>query len=218
MGKLFSKIIEQFPFLQDIPEDLFIHKTIHKDDLIFSEGDYCGGIPLIIDGIVRVSKVGKNGREMNMYRVGHGDTCVLTVTSVLSGNPYPATAVVEEDGEAMILPIEQFKNFMISNTLFQQYIYNLIIERFQEVLLLIDEIIFQRTDERIIRFLLKHTNENQKVIEITHDKIAVELGTAREVVSRFLKEMERGGWIQLTRGKIILKNRDILLQKIADCD
>lgn len=216
--EIYSKMNELFPFLKNTPEDLFITKLIPKGETIFNEGDSCGGVPFVISGTVRVSKIGKNGKEMNIYRVEKGETCVLTVTSVLSGSLYPANAIAEDEVEVIILPFDQFKKYMAASANFQQYVYNLIIERFQEVLTLIDEIIFQRTDERIIRYLLKHTSQNGDFIETTHDKIAIELGTAREVVSRFLKEMEKEGWIQPTRGKVIVTNRSLLQQKIADCD
>lgn len=210
-----KEIFELFPFFPDMPREVLVPKVIPKGEIIFNEGDHCGGVPFVIKGTVRISKIGKSGKEMNIYRVGKGETCILTVTSVLSSSPYPATAIVEDDIETIILPFDQFKQCMAISDDFRQFIYNLIIERFQEVLTLIDEIIFQRTDERIIRFLLKHTSNSGDTIEITHDKIAIELGTAREVVSRFLKEMEREGWIELVRGKVIVTKRSFLERKIA---
>lgn len=212
-----ESIYELFPFFRnmtEVSEETFITKNIPKGEKIFDEGDICGGVPFIVKGLVRVSKVGKTGKEMNIYRVASGETCILTVTCVLSNSPYPLTAVAEEDVEVVIVPYETFKHLMNISFPFQEYIYKLITTRFQELLTLIDEIIFHSTDERIIRFLINHSKESGDVIETTHDKIAIEIGTAREVVSRFLKELERKGWIQLARGKIVIKERAILLQKL----
>lgn len=193
----------------------YIKKTIPKGEVIFHEGDVCEGIPIIIKGIVRVSKIGKNGKEMSVYRVLPGETCILSVASVLSNHIYPLTAIAEEDVEAYVYPCEQFKILMTVSTKVQDYVYKTIIRRFMGIIQMVDEIIFQSTDERIINFLLKSSKKDGDVIEITHDKLAVEIGTAREVVSRILKEMERKGYIQLARGKILILKRAILEEKMT---
>lgn len=219
MEKLYD-LKELFPFIEDIEiNELninYVKKSIPKGETIFHEGDACEGIPFVIKGCVRVSKIGKNGKEMSVYRVNAGETCILSVTSVLSKSTYPLTAIAEEDVEAVIVPCDEFKILMTASLNFQEYIYKTIISRFQEVINIIDEIIFHSIDERIIKFLLKNTKYNGDIIEITHDKIAVEIGTAREVVSRLLKEMERNNWIQLARGKVIVKKRNILEQQIKE--
>ncbi|NLY79454.1 MAG: Crp/Fnr family transcriptional regulator [Lysinibacillus sp.] len=209
-----------FPFIEDISVNglnvNYVKKVIPKGETIFHEGDRCEGVPFVIKGCVRVSKFGKNGKEMSVYRVNSGDTCILSVTSVLSNSTYPLTAIAEEDVEAVIVPCDDFKLIMTASLNFQEYIYKTIICRFQEVINIIDEIIFHSIDERIAKFLLKNTKNSGDVIEITHDKIAVEIGTAREVVSRLLKEMERNGWIKLARGKVIVKKRDQLKLQIKE--
>lgn len=211
---------ELFPFIEDIVVNElninYVKKMILKGETIFNEGDVCEGVPFVIKGCVRVSKFGKNGKEMSVYRVNAGETCILSVTSVLSKSAYPLTAIAEEDVEAVIIPCDEFKLLMTASLNFQKYIYKTIIFRFQEVINIIDEIIFHSIDERVIKFLLKNTKNNGDIIEITHDKIAVEIGTAREVVSRILKEMERNNWIQLARGKVIVKKRNIIEQQIKE--
>ena len=192
----------------------YIKKSIPKGEVIFHEGDLYEGIPVIAKGIVRVSMVGKNGREMNMYRIFPGETCILSLTSVLSNQTYPLTAIAEEEVEAYIFPCDQFKLLMLTSSKVQDFICNTIIRRFMEVIQLMDEIIFRSTDERMINFLLKHTNKSGDLIEITHDKIALEIGTAREVVSRLLIEMERKGWVKVARGKVFVLKREILEEKI----
>lgn len=211
---------ELFPFIEEISvNELDIHyvkKKFRKGETIFNEGDSCAGVPFVAKGCIRVSKIGKNGKEMSVYRIHAGETCILTITSIFSNEPYPLTAIVEEDAEAIIIPYEDFKLFMDTSRNFQEYIYKIISHRFLEVIQVIDEVIFQSIDERLIKLLLKYTKNDGNRIEMTHNKIAVEIGTAREVVSRLLKDMEKKGWIQLARGKIFVIKRDELEQFIKE--
>lgn len=203
-----------FPFLKD--HSLFVSKRIPKGTVIFDEGDQCGGIAFVLNGSIRVSKVGKNGREVVLYRVCRGDSCILTIASVLSNISYPATAIVEEDVEVILIPVQQFKMQMAINFELQQFTYKLISERFLEVMTLIDEIIFRRIDERLIEFLLKQASKDGDIIEMTHEELAIQLGTAREVISRIMKGLERDGYIQLSRGKVRIMNHSNLKERLSD--
>lgn len=122
MGKIERLNTETlFPFLKD--NSLFVSKRIPKGTVIFDEGDQCGGIAFVLNGSIRVSKVGKNGREVVLYRVCRGDSCILTIASVLSNISYPATAIVEEDVEVILIPVQQFKMQMAINFELQQFTY-----------------------------------------------------------------------------------------------
>lgn len=188
---------------------------IKKGTLVFNEGDECGSIALVVKGSIRVSKISKNGREVNLYRVKHGETCILTISSILSSIPYPATATVEEDADVIILPVEQFHILMQKNVEFQQYIYKILSERLLEVLTLVEEVMFRKMDERVIDLLLNKFQNDMTTLDITHDQIAIELGTAREVVSRIMKSLEREGYLSLSRGKVLLLSRSKLEEKLA---
>lgn len=207
-----------FPFIEELIVNEFninyAKKSLPKGVAIFHEGDSCEGVPFVVKGCIRVSKIGKNGKEMSVYRVNAGETCILSVMSILTNEPYPLTAIVEEDAEAFIIPYEEFKKLMGASSDFQDYIYKTIMYRFQEVIKVMDEVIFHSTDERIIKFLLKYTENDGDMIEATHVKIAMEIGTAREVVSRLLKEMERKGWVHLSRGKVFVIKRTELVKKL----
>lgn len=209
-----------FSFLEKIETDSeqkLITKIIPKGTKVFDEGDACGGVPFIIKGAIRVSKIGKNGREIILYRLKRGDACILTITSVLSNIAYPAIAVVEEEAEVVLLTVSQFKKAMACSTDFQHFVYKLLSDRFLDIMTLIDEIIFRKVDERLIEFLLTNSNKNGDIIEMTHDDIAVELGTAREVISRLIKNLEKEGFIQLSRGKIRVVSRQALAEKMSEC-
>lgn len=188
----------------------YVQKKFSEGETIFHEGERCAGVPFVIKGCIRISKIGKNGKEMTVYRVNAGETCILTVTSILSNQPYPLTAIVEEEAEAIIIPYLDFKLLMEANSNLQEYIYKTISQRFLEVIKIIDEVVFQSIDDRLAKFLLRYSQNEGDLIETTHDKIAAEIGTAREVVSRLLKEMERKGWIKLARGKVYVARRDKL--------
>ncbi|WP_017755535.1 Crp/Fnr family transcriptional regulator [Calidifontibacillus oryziterrae] len=222
MEKIYTtSIFKLFPFFKDIRfendvESLFVTKVYPKGTKVFDEGDHCGGVAFLLSGRIRVSKIGKNGREVILYRIKRGDTCILTISSVLSGITYPATATVEEEVEVVILTVKQFKALLARNSELQQFVYRLLSERFLEVVTLMDEIIFRKTDDRLIEFLLSHTQENGDIIEKTHDEIATELGTAREVVSRIMKSLERNGFIQISRGRVRITNRLLLAEKLSE--
>ncbi|WP_243881227.1 Crp/Fnr family transcriptional regulator [Rummeliibacillus suwonensis] len=208
------KVHQFFPFFES-PTIAFIQKAIPKDTVIFNEGDECGTVAFLLSGSIRISKIGKNGREIVLYRLGSGDSCILTISSVLANISYPATAVVEEDAEVILLSIQQFKELMTINPEFQQYIYKLLAARLLEVMTLVDEIVFHKMDERLIEYLLRHSKNDEDIIEITHEELASQLGSVREVISRLLKGFERDGLIQLSRGKVKIMHRSGLEEKLS---
>lgn len=208
------KVHQFFPFFES-PTIAFIQKAIPKDTVIFNEGDECGTVAFLLSGSIRISKIGKNGREIVLYRLGSGDSCILTISSVLANISYPATAVVEEDAEAILLSVQQFKELMTINPEFQQYIYKLLAARLLEVMTLVDEIVFHKMDERLIEYLLRHSKNDEDIIEITHEELASQLGSVREVISRLLKGFERDGLIQLSRGKVKIMHRSSLEEKLS---
>lgn len=215
-----SELHELFPFLRELIDDssfsTIMKKNLLKGTKVFDEGDPCGGVAFLLGGCIRVSKVGRNGREVVLYRLRKGDSCILTISSVMGNMSYPASAIVEEDAEVFLLSMQQFKSLMSHNSEIQHYVYKLLSERLLEVMTLIDEIIFKNIDERLLEFLLKYSTHDGDILEITHDEIAIELGTAREVVSRMLKKLERDGLLYLSRGKVKLLQRSDLENILSD--
>lgn len=169
----------------------------------------------VLSGVIRVSKISTNGKEVNLYRVRRGESCVLTASSVLSNSPFPATAVVEEVAETIIVPKETFSTMMSTNDQLRQFTYQTLMGRFMTMMQMIEDIVFEKMDKRIIEFLYARCSQRTTdVIEMTHEHIATELGTAREVVSRILKHLEREGYIKLARGKVKLLNKAALCDKL----
>lgn len=214
-----SNLYNVFPFFREMEKEatnpFMVKRNVPKGTIIFDEGDSCGGVAFVLKGSIRVSKIGKNGREIILYRVKSGDSCILTISSVLSNISYPATASVEEDADVFIVPVHQFQSMMSSNVDLQQFVYKLLSNRFLDVMTLIDEIIFRKIDERLIEFLLTKAPSDESIIEMTHEELAVQLGTAREVISRIMKSLEREGFIQHSRGKIRVINHSCLEEKLS---
>lgn len=212
--------LKVFPFFDKKQSECanvnYFKRTIPKGTIVFREGDECGGVPFVLKGMIRVSKIGKNGREIILYRLKSGDACILTIASVLSNIAYPATAIIEEDAEIVLLTVDQFKTLMARNLDLQHFVYKILSGRFLDIMTLIDEIIFSKIDERLIKFLLEKTQKNGDIIEMTHDEIAIELGTAREVISRVMKGLEREGYIHLLRGKVRITGREVLEGNLSE--
>lgn len=186
-----SKIM-QFGALAELP----------KGALIFDEGAACTNLAIVLSGKVRVFKLSESGREISIYRIDKGESCILTISSILSDLKFPATAVVEEDLTALMLPADVFKDLVDIDEKWRNYTFRLVNQRLANVITVVEEVAFRRMDERIAEFLMSKIKDGNSELTITHKQIADELGTHREVVSRILKDFEKDGFIQLARNKI----------------
>lgn len=214
----------KFPFLVKLKMDMLqkFMKTIRIGKhpigtIILEEGASCTNMVFVLDGIIRVYKLSEEGKEITLYRIGKGETCVLNVACIMGNTHYPAIAEVEEEATLGIIPAEFYNELFLSEAACQEFIFNSIATRLQEVMLLIDEVVFKSMDKRLADFILRKLDKNdiEGKLDITHEKIAIELGTAREVISRLLKDFERKDILALSRGKIIVKDKKFL-KKIAE--
>ncbi len=202
----------KFPFFSKLFHDEekskdITYKTITAGTYAFMEGEYYPFISLILSGTLRVSKIGENGREIILYRVNQGESCILLISSALSNQPYAAIAYVEEDVEIINIPITIYQQEIANVELVRTFTYQLYNKRIGGMMSLIEEIVFNKMDKRIAEFLIQHSNDDP-TIEITHETLAIELRSAREVVSRVLKEFEKKGYVTLKRGKIVIHSRN----------
>lgn len=168
--------------------------------VIFRAGDHCPGLPLVVRGSVKVQMTGVSGNRIVLYRMGANDICTLSIGCLMSGHGYRAEAVVEEDAEAILVPRPLFDDMMAVSAEFRAGIMASYGRRLDDLMLLVEEVAFRRMDERLEDWLAARAGRG--VITITHQELAVELGTAREVVSRLLKELEKQGRVALSRGRI----------------
>lgn len=223
MKELIETLKDTFPFFNYLHKDKlneFISKVyvmdFSKGSVILNEGAYCDNMVLILHGSVRVYKLSPNGKEITLYHLGSGETCILVVSCLMGNTNYPAIAEVEETVKLVIIPAAYYKKLFSEEPLWQSFIFNTLSNRLMEVMLLIDEVVFKSIDTRLAVFLLERlTNKDNNQLELTHEKIAFELGTAREVISRILKNFEKKGILSLSRGKILINNIEDL-KKISD--
>jgi len=169
--------------------------------VLFRDGDPCLAWVLVARGSILVRKVDPEGREIVLYRVEDCQSCMLTTTCLLGGLDYPAEGVAETEVELIALPSEIFETTMAESEGFRRFVMRTIGRRIADLMALIEEVAFGRMDTRLARFLLARVEEIG-CLSMTHQDIAAELGTAREVVSRLLKTFERNGLVRLGRGRI----------------
>ncbi|MGF1658809.1 MAG: Crp/Fnr family transcriptional regulator [Rubrimonas sp.] len=174
---------------------------------LFGPGDSCEGFTIPLRGAVRVEHMSESGRSVVLYRVGPGDSCVMTTSCLLSGAPYAAYGYAEGDVSALTLAAEQFRALVEESPEFRGLALSVFSSRIVELVEVIDELLLRRVDVKLAGWLAA---QPYLQVRATHQAIAAELGTAREVVSRLLKEFERRGWIALGRGEIALRDRPAL--------
>jgi len=202
-----SHLFDFLPFLRSTP---IMVSHVKAGTSIFTEGAGCGKIGFVESGVVRIYKLSETGREITLYRIGTGESCILSMSCALSHPIHQASAVVEEDATLLTLSTEEFQRLVERSHEARNYLFSQFASRLTDVMLLIEEVVFRRMDERLAELLVTLTKHADHVSK-THEELAAELGTAREVVSRTLKEFEREGLVQLARGAVVVLNRNGLL-------
>ena len=175
---------------------------------IFAPGDLPGSWIAIERGRVRVSLLSPTGREVTLYRIGAGETCLLTTSSLIGDEPLPAEGFAETDVEARIVPKATFDRLIAEDPVFRRDVLRNYANRVAELVVTMQDVLFRAVPERLARTLL--ARESRGVVEATHQAIAGELGSAREVVSRMLQRFEREGLIAIERGRIVIRDSEAL--------
>lgn len=183
--------------------------ALPANTVAFRAGDTCENYLLVLEGSVRVQKLAENGREITLYRLEGGDACVLTTSCLLAHERYPAEGVAETDVIAAAIPKAAFFHALDHSPGFRRFVFAAYGERLSDLILLVEEVAFGRIDSRLATRLLALAGESD-MVETTHQELAAELGTAREVVSRQLKDFERRGLVRLLRGRIQIIDRHTL--------
>jgi CRP/FNR family transcriptional regulator len=174
----------------------------------FRAGDEARDYLIVRDGVVRVQLTAESGREIVLYRVGANEGCVLTTSSLLARQPYSAEAICESDVTALLVPGEAFRRLLSTDPGFRDFVLSTYAARVADLILLMEETAFRGVARRLARSLLHRAELG--VVSLTHQALAVEIGTAREVVSRHLKEFERRGVLRAHRGSIEIADRNAL--------
>jgi CRP/FNR family transcriptional regulator, anaerobic regulatory protein len=194
--------------LREFQEKAFFAR-IPKGHDVFVEGDQVDAIALLISGVVRVYKIGETGREITLYRFGNGQSCILTANAILSQKVFPAVATVEKEAEAVMIPADAFRDWVRRYDLWREFVFDLLSERLSSVMAIVEEVAFRRMDARLATFLSEHSRLSE-TIQITHQEIAAELGTSREVISRILEDFSAAGTVSVSRGTVKVLDREAL--------
>lgn len=178
--------------------------TVPAGQKVFRAGDPCQNYLLVVSGRIKVVGRSPGGREIVLYRIEECGTCVLTTACLLGNDPYPAEGVTETEVQAFVIPRPRFEQALNRSAELRQFVFESYGARLSSLIGLVQELAFERIDLRLARYLAEHTRD-QVELQVTHQELATELGSAREVISRQLKQFEQQGWIELGRGTIKVK-------------
>lgn len=178
---------------------------------VFVERQPCWGFPLVAEGRLKVVKLASNGRELMLYRVQPGGSCIITSSCLLGHTDYNARGIAETDLTLRLIPAETFRRLMAEHVPFRDFVFNLLADRISELMQLVEEVAFTRLDQRLARLLVAHQGDE---LRVTHQQLADDLGSVREIVSRLLKGFAVQGLVSLGREHLTIVNRDEL-RKLA---
>jgi CRP/FNR family transcriptional regulator len=200
-----KKILELFPVFQCLPPDFYNRVVngakcsfIQQGTTLFENNSSCQAFPLLLSGTIRLITIGINGREILLYRVKPRELCILSSSCLLGDNDYPASGVAETDLSVVMLERELFNSLIEKYQPFRSLVFSLFSKRLSQLLRLIEEVAFRKLDQRLATLLLSKGNN----IHITHQQLANELGSVREIVSRLLENFEEQGIVSLNRKHI----------------
>lgn len=180
-------------------------KTFAEGDVILNENAYIKVIPIVTHGSIKVMRTEEDGHEILLYYIQPGESCIMSFLGGMHHETSKIKAVAEEDTEILLIPIDKVSELIKEFPEWLDYIFRLYHKRFEELLQIVNSIAFKKIDERLLDLLKKKKElTGSTTISITHEQLANELGTARVVVSRLLKQMEKGGLVSLGRNNIIL--------------
>lgn len=193
------------PELREKLNKYSIRKEFEAGSVILNENSSIRSIPIVTKGSIKVIRTDEEGREILLYYIKAGESCIMSFLGGLHNETSKVRAEVEEDAEILFLPMEKVSLFIREYPQWLDYIFRLYHKRFEELLDIVNAIAFKKVDERLLSLLKKKEDLTQsKILNITHEQLANELGTARVVVSRLLKQLEENGVLELGRNKITL--------------
>ncbi len=197
-----SRLLQQYPMLRELPaaerDSLLASANVMRvpaGTVVFDENQPCQGFPLLLSGSIRVIKAAPNGRELQLYRVVPGESCILTSSCLLGHTRYQARGVSEENLEMVLLPAPSFNTLLGKHEAFRNYVFLLFSDRLTDLMQLVSAVAFQKLDQRLAKLIINKPSP----MHTTHQALADELGSAREIVSRLLKGFSEQGWVKLGR-------------------
>jgi CRP/FNR family transcriptional regulator, anaerobic regulatory protein len=203
--ELKARLLQLFPVFDTLPAaalDELLRSAAPKQappgTILFEAASPCTGFPMLLEGGVRVIKSAPNGREIQLYRIAPGESCLLSSSCLLGGNPYSATGIAETPVTLLALPPALFHRLLAEHKSFRDYVFGLFSERLADLMALVEAVMFQKLDQRLAALLLG----KGEMVRATHQNLADELGSVREMVSRLLSNFQDHGWVALGREQI----------------
>ncbi|OIR14630.1 transcriptional activator FtrB [mine drainage metagenome] len=208
-----TRVLQLYPTLAELPAaeldallDTAMVMPLAAGTVIFDENQPCQGFPMLLSGSVRVIKTAPNGRELQLYRIAPGESCILTSSCLLGNTRYPARGIVEQSLEMVVLPVSSFHALLARHDGFRNYVFHLFSDRLTDLMQLVSAVAFQKLDQRLAALLIAKPTP----LNTTHQALADELGSAREIVSRLLKGFADQGWVTLAREHIQVSDKAAL--------
>jgi CRP/FNR family transcriptional regulator len=218
-----GRLQKAFPLFQELPRRSLgpllaqaISKSLEPGQVLVRHGTECRYLPLVLKGALRVYKASDTGRELTLYRIERGESCILTATCILNGSRFPAVAEAEGATELALLPAGLLLRLVDEQAEWRRFVFGLYSKRLESVITLVEEVAFRHMDSRLAAWLLKTAAGSPGVVTATHSRIASELGTSREVVSRILKDFQALGLLTTLRGRVRILHPDRLREKASD--
>lgn len=200
-----SQLLQRFPVFAELPaarlDALLAQAQLVRapaGTILFDANQPCRGFPLLLEGSVRVTKAAPSGREILLYRVEPGQGCILSGGCLLGHSDYSAKGTAEADIVLLNIPGGLFHELLLESEPFRHFVFGMYGERLAEVMELVEAVAFQRLDARLAQLLIRRG----PVVRATHQALADELGSVREIVSRLLRSFEERGWVRLERERV----------------
>lgn len=173
---------------------------------VYSHGENCANFVLLKSGCIRVELLSSTGHQLLLYRIREGQSCVITTACLLGGNAYSAQAITETNSELVLLPKKEFEHLLHHSTEFRMQVFSGFSNRLSDVIQRTSELTTRSVDQRLAATLIAHAQQNNCAFNVTHEELAIEVGTAREVISRRLAAFEKQGVLTRDRGHISIGN------------
>jgi CRP/FNR family transcriptional regulator len=218
---LAQRIANAFPALARSPAALAriaergAFRAVPAGTEMFSEHSPCTGFPLVLSGSVRVVQRFPNGRELQLYRVKPGESCLLSGSCLLGRADYAASGQAETPVELVVVPPDEFRALVAQDDVFREHVFSLYGERLATLMQLVEAISWQKLDQRLAALLVGRLGAEKDTLQATHQALADELGSVREIVSRLLRSFEDRGWVELGRERITVRDRASLARLAA---
>ncbi|WP_043420884.1 Crp/Fnr family transcriptional regulator [Azonexus hydrophilus] len=206
-----EQLLTLYPALAGLPEARIAQllqaptANLPAGTTVFSENQPCAGFPLLLAGSIKVVKQAASGRELMLYRVVPGGSCIISSSCLLGRSDYNARGIAETPLSLLLLPVGEFARLLVDHAPFRDFVFHLFAERIGELMQLVEEVAFARLDQRLAKLILARQSDT---LNVTHQQLADELGSVREIVSRLLKGFAAQGLVSLGREHLTVTDRD----------